>query len=307
MDTPPVIDMWAPVVPTPAIALYAAEHFPDRMLNYLRIFWKRAPTQEEVRAAMRAFERPEEEVLRSLDTAGIRQALITGFDERGSVGDTFMTNELVADLAGRYPDRFIPFAGIDVTKGATGALELAYWVRERGFRGLSLRPFMTGIPASDRRNYALYAACEELGVPLSIHTSANWSTEAINDLGHPRHIDRIAVDFPHLRIIMSHGGYPWVLEAMLLAWKYPHVYVELAAHRPRYFAEPGTGWEPLLRFGQSTVADKILYGTGMFLIGRAPADLVNEFRMLPVKLPVMEKWLYKNAAALLGIHGQDVT
>jgi hypothetical protein len=42
---------------------------------------------------------------------------------------------------------------------------------------------------------------------------------------------------------MSHAGYPWVLEAVLLAWKYEHVYLELAAHRPRYLAEAGTGWE----------------------------------------------------------------
>ena len=98
---------------------------------------------------------------------------------------------------------------------------------------------------------------------------------------------------------MSHGGYPWVLEAVLLAWKYERVYLELAAHRPKYLAEAGTGWEPLLRFGQSTIADKVLYGSGWFLLNRAPAELVAEFRGLPVKAPVMERWLCGNAEALL--------
>jgi uncharacterized protein len=73
----------------------------------------------------------------------------------------------------------------------------------------------------------------------------------------------------------------------------------LAAHRPRYFTAPGAGWEPLLRFGQSTIQDKVLYGTGAFLIGRAPAELVAEFRALPVKPAIMEKWLWRNAARLL--------
>jgi len=113
----------------------------------------------------------------------------------------------------------------------------------------------------------------------------------------------VARDFPELRIIMSHGGYPWVLEACLLAWKYENVYLELAAHRPRYLAEPGTGWEPLLRFGQTTIAEKVLYGSGSFLLQRPLAALVAEFRALPVRPAVMERWLYGNARALLG--GKD--
>ena len=127
--------------------------------------------------------------------------------------------------------------------------ELEQLVRDRGFRGLSVRPFMIGLPADDRRYYPLYAKCVELDVPVSIHSSANWTTVAVSDLGHPRHIDVVAADFPELKIVMSHAGYPWVLESVLLAWKYPNVYLELAAHRPKYLATPGTGWEPLLRYG----------------------------------------------------------
>ena len=67
-----------------------------------------------------------------------------------------------------------------------------------------------------------------------------------------------------------------------------------------YPDEPGTGWEPLLRFGQSTIADKVLFGSGSFLLGRPPAELVAEFRALPVKPAVMERWLCRNAEAILG-------
>ena len=158
---------------------------------------------------------------------------------------------------------------------------------------------MIGLPASDRRYYPFYAKCAELDVPVSIHSSANWTTVAVNDLGHPRHIDAVAAEFPELKIIMSHAGYPWVLEACLLAWKYPNVYLELAAHRPKYLAEPGTGWEPLFRFGQRTIRDKVLFGTGWFLLGRPPAQIVDEFKALPVREDVMPEWLYGNAAKLL--------
>ena len=44
----------------------------------------------------------------------------------------------------------------------------------------------------------------------------------------------------------------------------------------------------------------MLFGTGWFLLGRPPAEIVAEFRALPVKPAVMEKWLGVNAARLLG-------
>jgi predicted TIM-barrel fold metal-dependent hydrolase len=292
--------MWAPIVPTPEILRHAAAHFPKEMLGYLRIFFKDPEASlDSFRARAAAIECSEDELLALLDAASISRMLITGCDEHASVGETWVSNECIAGLATRHPARFLPFAGADVLAGMEAVRALEYWIRERGFRGLSLRPFMIGVPADDRRYYPLYAKCVELNVPLSIHTSANWTTMRDSDLGHPRHLDVVAADFPELTIIVSHGGYPWVLEAVLLAWKHPRVFLELAAHRPRYFATPGTGWEPLMRFGQTTIADKVLFGSGWFLLGRPPATVVDEFRALPVKPVVMEQWLSGNAERLL--------
>ena len=295
------IDMWAPIVPVPEVMEHVAEHFPAAMSGYLRIFYKREPRPEEFGAATKDLQMSEEQVISLLDQAGIGRTLITGFDEWSSVHETFIPNELVAGLAERHPDRFIPFAGVDLLKGMEAVRKLERLVADRGFRGLSLRPFMIGLPADDRRYYPLYAKCVELSIPLSIHTSANWTTVAVNDLGHPRHIDAVAADFPELNIIMSHAGYPWVLEAVLLAWKYPNVYLELAAHRPRYIAAPGTGWEPLLRFGPRTIREKVMFGTGWFLLGRPPGQVLDEFRELPIPHDVMELWLHGNAERVLGV------
>jgi uncharacterized protein len=296
---PSAIDMWAPIVPVPEIMTHLSEHFADEMLGYIRVFWKQEPTQAAFRQQVMRFQMDDAAVIAALDAAGIGRSLITGFDEKSSVRETFIPNELVSRLVERYPKRFIAFAGADILRGMAALRETEHWIRDRGFRGLSLRPFMIGLPADDRRYYPFYAKCVELDVPVSIHTSANWTSVRVSDLGHPRHIDVVAADFPELKIIMSHAGYPWVLEAVLLAWKYPNVYLELAAHRPKYFAAPGAGWEPLMRYGQTTIQDKILFGTGWFLIGRPPADLVNEFRALPIKPQIMEKWLYRNAEALI--------
>lgn len=298
----PVIDMWAPIVPSREIMAHAATHFPEPQLGYLRVFFKQSnPSLEEFERLARSLAVDDDVILKSLDDAGIAMTLITGFDEASTGGTTFITNASVAAIAERHPKRFIPFAGVDIIRGADGVRDVDHWIRERGFRGLSLRPFMTGLPANDRRYYPFYERCSELGAPVSIHASANWTTCRPSDLGHPRHFDVVACDFPELKLILSHGGYPWVLEACLLAWKHPNVYLELAAHRPRYFTTPGAGWEPLLRYGQTTIQDKILFGTGAFLVGRPPAELVAEMCALPLRQGVMEKWLWRNAARLLEI------
>jgi predicted TIM-barrel fold metal-dependent hydrolase len=299
--TPPAIDMWAPVVPTRDTMAYMRDHFPEAQLGYLRVFFKQAPRPDTFPRLADALATDDDAILAAMDAANVARVLITGLDEKRSAGTTTVSNEVIAAVAERHPERFIPFAGADVFRGTDALRDLEYWVTRRSFKGLSLRPFMIGLPADDRRYYPFYARCVELGIPVSMHASHNWTTERPSDLGHPRHFDAVACDFPDLKLILSHGGYPWVLEACLLAWKHPNVYLELAAHRPRYFTVPGAGWEPLLLYGQTTIQDKVLYGSGAFLLGRSLPDLLGEFRSLPIKPAVMEKWLYQNAAALLGL------
>jgi predicted TIM-barrel fold metal-dependent hydrolase len=294
-----IIDMWAPIVPSREIMEHVAEHFPPPQLGYLRVFQKREPSLEAWAKAARQMACDDGVIIAALDAADVRMALITGFDEASTGGTTFIKNEHIAAVSERNPGRFIPFVGVDIIRSSAAVRDVEYWITKRGFKGLSLRPFMINFPADDRRYYPFYEKCVELGVPVSIHASANWTTSRPSDLGNPRHFDQVACDFPELKLILSHAGYPWVLEACLLAWKHPNVYLELGAHRPKYFTTPGAGWDALFTYGQSTIQDKVLFGTGAFLIGLPPALLVGEFRALPVKPEILEKWMWRNAAALL--------
>ena len=95
----PVIDAWAPLLPVPTMIRHAAEHFPEKMLGYLRVFYKAEPTAEAVKLAMGGLEVPEADVVAALGAARIERTLVTGFDEKTHAGATFMTNEIVAELA----------------------------------------------------------------------------------------------------------------------------------------------------------------------------------------------------------------
>ena len=301
----PVVDMWAPIVPSKEIIRHVAANFPSAQLSYLEIFSKQAVSGDQFATYAKTLEQSDAEILASLDEAQITKMMITGFNETSTAGTCFVANAAIAALAERHPGRFIPFAGVDVMQGNAAVSELETCVAG-GFRGLSLRPFMIGEPANHRAYHPLYAKCVELGIPVSIHSSANWTRTSPSELGHPRFIDEVACRFPELVVIMSHGGYPWVLEACLIAWKHPNVYLELGAHRPKYFAAPGAGWEPLMRFGQTTIAEKVLFGTGAFLINRPYRELAAEARALPVPDEILEKWLWRNAVRVLGLD-EDLT
>ena len=77
----PVIDMWAPLVPTREIMAHVADNFPRAQLGYLRIFQKREPDLDAYRAVAPKLARDDAQILAELDAANVSRALVTGFDE----------------------------------------------------------------------------------------------------------------------------------------------------------------------------------------------------------------------------------
>ncbi len=148
-----VIDIWAPIVPSREIMAHVAEHFPAMQLSYLSIFQKRDVTMAEYQRLASAMAMDDDRVLAMLDAAGIEKCLITGFDEASSAGDTCVSNDAVAAIAERHRDRFIPFCGADILRGVAALESVQYWIGDRGFAGLSLRPFAINVSPTDRRYY----------------------------------------------------------------------------------------------------------------------------------------------------------
>ena len=131
---------------------------------------------------------------------------------------------------------------------------------------------MDGIPASDRRYYPLYAKAAELDIPVRMYSSMNYATDRPYDLGHPRHLDQVAIDFPELTIIGGLGGWPWVNEMVALVRRHPKLHLDTSAHRAKYLGQPGSGWEMLMQFGNTLIQDKVLVGLSAGLVGPAARD-----------------------------------
>jgi hypothetical protein len=211
------------------------------------------------------------------------------------------TNDEVSALLRRYPSRFIGLARISAFTGMTGVRELERRVKDEGFHALGVSALVDKIPASDRRFYPLYTKAAELGIPVRIYSSMNYATDRPYDLGHPRHLDQVAMDFPELTLIGGLGGWPWVNEMVALVRRHPRLHLDTSAHRAKYLGQPGSGWEMLIQFGNTLIQDKVLVGLSAGLVGQPYETLIEEYLGLPLKDTVKEKWLFKNAARIFGI------
>lgn len=240
-----------------------------------------------------------EKFVEQLNKMGVEKAVIFNLDEETPSGIAGLPNDYYADIVRLFPDIFIGFAGIDPLKKKKAIQEIKRSY-ELGLRGIAIRPFMFQIPPTDKKMYPIYSTCVEFDIPIWFHISINYSTNTM-EVERPIYLDVVAQDFPELKIIAGHGGWPWVNEMVAVAWRNPNIYIDIASYLPKYIGMQGTGWEPLMHFGNSVLQDKILFGSTWLFMGMSIKQLADEVMKLPLKEKVKEKWLYGNAARLLGI------
>jgi uncharacterized protein len=213
--------------------------------------------------------------------------------ETGVVGR--VPNHVLGEIVRTHPGRFIGLATISPFDGMRGVREFERVIRELGLGGLRIAALFNMVPASDRRFYPLYAKSVELDVPVRIYSSMNYANDRPYDLGHPRHLDQVAMDFPELRIVAGLSGWPWIADMVGLLRRHPNLYCDTAAHHPRYFGVKGSGWEQFLQFGNTLLQDKVMVGLSLGTVGLPYREAIAEYEALPLKERVIEKWLYGNA------------
>ena len=252
------------------------------------------PMCEYFNYAARAKPEPIETIVEHMKDSNVVKGCVIGRDVETTNGAQ-SSNPGILDLMKQYPDRFVGFAGLDPHKGMDAVAELNRRVTKDGFSGAAIDPYMARIPADHARYYPIYAKCCELGVPIVITTGpATLVQDAVMDDASPKHIDRVACDFPDLRIIMSHGGYPYVNEAIMVVQRNRNVYMDLAEYEQQPFSEK------YFEAVNTILSDKILFASA------APyMDFQEQIALycntLPIKPEVLENVMYKNAARLLGL------
>ena len=243
----------------------------------------------------RLCEVPFESFVAEMERSGVSLAVLHA---EYAYGDVDQLNRTVGEFVKEFPQKLLGFAGIDPAASQDPVADLDRYVNEWGMGGLNLQTCVQGWYANDKRLYPLYSYCQEKRLPVSIHASVNFMTNRKIDYGHPLYLDEIACEFPDLTVVANHGGWPWVTEMVAVAWKHSNVFIELGGISPKYIAKPGSGWEPILAYGNSVLQDQILFATDSLI----PYERVfKEIDQLPLKDSVKEKFLCTNAMRVLGI------
>lgn len=204
--------------------------------------------------------------------------------------------EKVAEVVTAHPTRFSGLAGIDPTEGMHGVRELERAVTELGFIGAHLYPHWFERPPDHRTFYPFYAKCCELDVPVQMqvgHCLRYSEKRPLPSVGHPMALDRIACDFPELKLIGIHIGWPWTAEMISVAYKHPNVYIGSDAYAPKHWPQEFVHF--INTFGQ----DKVLFGTDFPVID--PERARREISDLGFRPGPERKLLRQNAVDLYGL------
>ena len=231
------------------------------------------------------------------------KALLIGWHPSTVTEGARNTNDHVLDLTGKYPDAFAGIlASLDTHAGdldavATYAKELIKNPRVKGFK---FHPPDQGFYPSDRRYYGIWEVLQAGSKPVMFHvgfTVLGANTDGGSgiglDYGRPIHLDTVAKDFPRMKIIAAHPGWPWEEELIGIVTHKKNVYVDTSG----YLAEQLP--EMFLRAIRGRLQDKALFGTDFPYVDLKKA--LMSFDKLDFKDTTKEKILLSNAKTLFEI------
>ncbi|MFY9570689.1 MAG: amidohydrolase family protein [Blastocatellia bacterium] len=193
-----------------------------------------------------------EQMVASMDEAGVEKVMLCAWHRPGM---WIITNDQIAEIVDRFPDRFAGVAAVNLEKPVDAVRELDRAVTQLGFKALRVIPWLWKLPPNDKLYYPLYVKCIELEIPFCTqvgHTGPLMPSEP----GRPvPYLDEVALTFPELKIVGGHIGYPWTDEMIGLAWKHENVFIDTSAHLPRYYPQQ------LIHFLKTYGKQKVLFGT----------------------------------------------
>lgn len=195
----------------------------------------------------------------------VDRAIVLGFKSRYL--ETEIPNRFVAEYVRRYSSKLIGFAGIDPME-PDWRTELRTAQEELHLKGVLVSPAMQDYHPLDTRAMRLYEECAGRGMPL-VFDHMGRSPAAKMRFARPELLDDVAREFPDLRIVVSHLGYPWIEETIALLGNHPRVYADIAG----LLGQPWLAYNALLRTYECGVIEKLLFASDF--PHRCPAECIE--------------------------------
>lgn len=195
----------------------------------------------------------------------VDRAIVLAFKSRYLESE--IPNHFVADYVRRNAAKMIGFAGIDPTeKNWKDDLKNAH--EELQLRGVVVSPTLQNFHPADTVAMELYNECVSRGLPI-VFDQHHDNAAAKMEFARPMLIDEVAREFPDLRIVISHMGYPWIDETVVLLAKHTCVYADIAGLHHRQWLS----YNALMTALEYGVMDKLLFASDF--PHRSPAECIE--------------------------------
>jgi len=239
---------------------------------------------------------------RHLEALGtVDRAIVLGFKSRFLNAE--IPNRHVADYVRRNSSKLIGFAGIDPTDGHC-LDEIRTACEELNLKGVCVSPALQDYHPSDTRAMRVYEECARRRLPVMFEQSHRCA-QARMEFARPYLLDEVAREFPDLRVVIAHMGYPWIEETIALLGKHEHVYADVSG----LLGQPWRCYTALLAAYEHGVIDRLLFGSDFPYL--SPAEgiealySINQIRvgsnLVAIPRQHLSGIVERDALALLGI------
>jgi predicted TIM-barrel fold metal-dependent hydrolase len=209
--------------------------------------------------------------------------------------------DFIADYVARFPGRAVGFCSVhpddaDAPEEFERALGL-------GLKGIKLSPTYQHMDPRGKACWPLYEIANHHKVPVMFHCGGAYTGSL--DFSDPVLLDKVALAFPDLKIIVAHYGQPYMEQTAILMRKNENVFADLSAR----FHRPWQLYNGLMIAEEYRVTDRLLFGSDFPV--RTTAAAMAEFRaindwgaglaMPRIREETIEAIMFERPLSLLGI------
>jgi uncharacterized protein len=138
-----------------------------------------------------------------------------------------ISNDSLVSHARANSDSAIVWAGVDPTR-QNCLDQVNNLAKQDVFAGLTVSPACQGFHPCHTRAMMLYELAQELRLPIYFLQGELLPHRAVLPYADPTALDEIARQFPHLNLIISHLGFPWVEQTLALLAKHANIFSDTA-------------------------------------------------------------------------------
>ncbi|MGQ9624158.1 MAG: amidohydrolase family protein [Candidatus Bathycorpusculaceae bacterium] len=224
--------------------------------------------------------------------------------------DLKSSNQEIADLVKKNPDKFIGFGSVNPNKNEEYVEAKLREISDFGFKGIKMLPTLQMFTPVENKNFErICEYCEKNKKVLLYHTGCDpgpWETPELSEDANPKYLTSVLERYSPTVILAHAGSYSaykpgiWFEEALELGKQFDNVYFDTAAVSSFIFLEKN-----LKRIKEAIGLDRLLFGSDYPVVWgsdmKYEADFIKACRHLTEE--EKEKILGLNAEKILNITG----